>query len=332
MPAAARRSGSTPPPRTGPRRWSNGGVRRGRSRRARARRRPTARWTACPARGGPTAWRSAITSRRPRATRRSPSRGTGTRGRSGPPEVPTGATGSELRAVSCSAANHCVAVGAYDTSDGSQVGFAERWDGTAWHLQHVAGVTGATGSELVGVACTSGTACTAVGDYADGQGRQRVLAEVWNGTAWRVEHTPTVAGAQAAGLTSVACTAATTCTAAGRYIGTRGDTDTLVEIRRGAWSGRSSPARIDRARSRRPSPVWRACRTRRASRWVTSTPWADRASAAPTAFAEAWDGRTWRIEAVAAPWGPTAACSPVSRARRPAVTRSATCSPRPGIR
>ena len=217
--------------------------------------------------------------------------------------VPTGATGSELRAVSCSAANHCVAVGAYDTSDGSQFGFAERWDGTAWHLQHVAGVTGATGSELVGVACTSGTACTAVGDYADGQGRQRVLAEVWNGTAWRVEHTPTVAGAQAVGLTSVACTAATTCTAAGRYIDTRGDTDTLVEIRRGAsWAVQPSPNQPGAVST---SFAGVACLSNTSCVAVgneyalgpTGHP------LPPTAFAEAWDGSTWRIEAVATPAG-----------------------------
>jgi hypothetical protein len=76
-----------------------------------------------------------------------------------------------LAAVSCSAYNACTAVG----TDGSENYMptnevAERWNGRTWTSQRVPAFGGPSAITFSGVACTSATACLAVGsdwDYGD---------------------------------------------------------------------------------------------------------------------------------------------------------------------
>jgi hypothetical protein len=70
---------------------------------------------------------------------------------------------------------------------------------------------------LNGVSCVSPANCTAVGEYYQTvAGRQRTLIERWNGTAWRVEPSPSTGRASI--LDSVSCASATSCTAVGSLI------------------------------------------------------------------------------------------------------------------
>jgi len=62
---------------------------------------------------------------------------------------------------------------------------------------------------LNGVACTSSSACIAVGNSAAG----KTVAEQWNGTSWQIQPTPNPAGGGF--LIGVACTSASSCTATG---------------------------------------------------------------------------------------------------------------------
>ena len=132
---------------------------------------------------------------------------------------PPGGQHNSLQGISCTSATACTAVGNYFNSAGKLVTLAERWNGTAWTVQGTPNPSGAGGSYLEGVSCTSATACTAVG-YSDQDLRLPpvTLAERWNGTAWTIEPTPDPTGGQSLSrrLSGVSCTTATTCTAVGR--------------------------------------------------------------------------------------------------------------------
>jgi len=69
-------------------------------------------------------------------------------------------------------------------------------------------------SFLNGVSCVSATDCTAVGEYyRTATGPQLTLIERWNGTAWRVEPSPS--SGRDSTLDSVSCPSASSCTAVG---------------------------------------------------------------------------------------------------------------------
>src|SRR6516165_9924069 len=125
------------------------------------------------------------------------------------PVIPTG----QLFGVSCPAANSCMAVGTYVKASGAGVTLAERWDGTSWRILPTPNPARATVSALNGVACSTPSACTAVGQAIIG-GVSQALAERWNGTRWSIQATPNPAQGTGA-LFGVACTSASACTAVG---------------------------------------------------------------------------------------------------------------------
>ena len=107
-------------------------------------------------------------------------------------------TGSFLQGVSCRpTTSACTAVGFSTSSDGTLRTLAERWDGTAWVSQPTPTPerNGRQGGSLSGVACTSRTACQAVGP-SFGTGGHRLLGEGWNGSTWASQAyaTPAPAG------------------------------------------------------------------------------------------------------------------------------------------
>src|SRR5690348_13351590 len=75
------------------------------------------------------------------------------------PRVPTG----QLFWVSCPAVDSCMAVGTYTTPSGPGVNLAEQWNGHSWRVLPIPNPPGAAVSNLLGVSCTSPSACTAVG-------------------------------------------------------------------------------------------------------------------------------------------------------------------------
>ena len=70
---------------------------------------------------------------------------------------------AELAAVSCPSQTACTAVGDYYNADGAQVALAEAWRGGSWAVQPTPDPAGAGASVLLGVSCTSPSACMAVG-------------------------------------------------------------------------------------------------------------------------------------------------------------------------
>jgi hypothetical protein len=144
---------------------------------------------------------------------------------------PNSPSGSEdvLTGASCLSATHCTAVGEYAALNGTSPPLIESWNGTAWKL-----VAGATGNgELDSIDCTGGSACVAVGSYAESQ----------TPAGWKHSAIVTPAGTYGAVLASVSCPAVSKCIAVGSSTGDSSDTTyNLSEAWDGSsWSLLSSP-------------------------------------------------------------------------------------------
>jgi hypothetical protein len=153
--------------------------------------------------------------------------------------APSPGTDDNLVGVSCATATACTAVGSYGAGRAGVHTLIESWDGASWSLARSPNPSH-DGDYLYSVSCTSATACTAVGAYAN----LRTLAEDWDGTSWSV--VPSTSPGSDSYLGSVSCVSATACTA----VGSRGlaVTRTLVESWNGtSWSRVTSPSR---------SPYW----------------------------------------------------------------------------
>ena len=139
---------------------------------------------------------------------------------------PTGAKSIQLNGIKCTSSTVCTAAGSgvYPASPFNVTKtLAERWNGTAWKSQAIPtpSPSGAGGVDvLTAISCTSASACTAVGDYANNQVLEDTLAESWNGTAWTIQSTLNNNADNS--LLGVACATATICTAVGESDGDGG--------------------------------------------------------------------------------------------------------------
>lgn len=191
---------------------------------------------------------------------------------------------STLNAVDCTSADNCTAVGGYWTGV-TELPLAEKWDGSTWTLQgdpsQVAGQ-----DYLTGVSCSSADHCIAVG-LADGR---TANVQQWNGSSWVLDTVPVPPGAEGVALLSVACPSATECTAVGGYDhgpGTRGLP--LVEHLDGStWTAVTPP--LPHPPSRTPTLLGVSCVSARHCIAVGQS------ILAPTALAEAWNGRHWKVQ------------------------------------
>ncbi len=202
---------------------------------------------------------------------------------------------SHLSGVSCKAANVCEAVG--DTTiAGKVVTLAEGWNGTTWTVQTTPNPTGATSSTLNGVSCTSTTFCEAVGNATIG-GKLVTLAEMWNGTAWKVQTTPNPTGATSSTLNGVSCISTKPCEAVGAAT-VAGKQVTLAE----AWSGTAWKVQTT------PNPTGGtgsslngvSCRAANACEAVGSST----VSGKKVSVAEVW-ATSWKLQTIPNPSGAT---------------------------
>lgn len=131
---------------------------------------------------------------------------------------------SFLEGVSCAAPTYCEAVGDYqNVNDVRIVGLVEAWNGRAWKQQPLPRLGGA-GGQLNAVVCSVATVCEAVGSRfngiaASGTATGATLAEVWNGTAWSIQHTANRpnTGLSLGSLNAVSCVGGNSCQAVGYY-------------------------------------------------------------------------------------------------------------------
>ena len=201
---------------------------------------------------------------------------------------PPGGTGIKLIGVSCGAASACEADGSYINGAGNGVTLAEAWNGTAWTLQPTPNPSGTTNSGLSGVSCSAASACEANGFYTNSAGTNVTLAEVWNGTAWKLQSAQDPAPrAKTSGLTGVSCSAASACEAIGNYMNSLGSSVGLAE----AWNGSSWKLQT----TAYPADATGQILLTGVSCGAASACEAVGNSGAVT-LAEAWNGTTWKLQ------------------------------------
>ena len=213
---------------------------------------------------------------------------------------PVGSDTSYIDGVACSSAGSCIAAGYDITSAGIFAPLAEAFEEGSWSIQTIPNPRGNITSELYGTSCSSSDSCAAVGSYyIDTSGDVVTLAEVWNGSKWKIETTPNPAGSTLSELTGVSCTRTDFCTAVG-YYGTESGLATLAED----WDG--STWRIEQT----PDPIGAtgselsgvSCSSVDACTAVGNYVDASRDTATLT---EAWNGTSWKVEASPVPPGST---------------------------
>lgn len=150
---------------------------------------------------------------------------------------PTGDVSDTLSGVSCTSATICTAVGSYQDSTGDQFALIEKSSGGSWTLGSAA-EPGTYANNLVGVVCSSPTACTAVGSYGNTTNEeQSALGESWNGVSWSVDAAVVPGGWVASDLLGVSCDPTGTCAAVGYYQNGVGTPEGLAEsISGGTWT------------------------------------------------------------------------------------------------
>lgn len=105
--------------------------------------------------------------------------------------------------ISCASVAWCMTAGT--SAHGAHMAVSQRWNGHSWKT-FALGQPGV----LYGVSCTSNRACTAVGSSGRGS-----FAATWNGVSWGLTALPSGARWTGSAMTSVDCTPAGRCAAAG---------------------------------------------------------------------------------------------------------------------
>jgi hypothetical protein len=122
--------------------------------------------------------------------------------------------GATLFSVACVSGTDCTAVGGSDAGT-----LAEHWNGEHWRVQPTPNPSGTRAPEFNAVWCASASSCMAVGTTnSTGIGKQFVLAERWNGHAWRLVQAPTPSSPPNSFFTGVACQVSSACIAVGASV------------------------------------------------------------------------------------------------------------------
>ncbi|MGC9962963.1 MAG: hypothetical protein ABSE47_13810, partial [Acidimicrobiales bacterium] len=200
---------------------------------------------------------------------------------------------NSLFGVSCTRASACTAVGSYLSSTDSDEMLVEVWNGTNWKIQAIPNPAGSGYNDLAAVSCTGSTACTAVGETFQGSSGQGPLAEVRNGTSWKVQTTPSPTGEQFSKLTGVSCSGASACTAVGSATNISGTQGMFTEVRKSTSWKIQATASPPGAKSSSLTGV--SCSA--ASACTAAGGDGDRTNSPYLTLAEVWNGSSWKIQA-----------------------------------
>lgn len=157
---------------------------------------------------------------------------------------------AQLEAISCPAAGSCVAVGSYEANDGSGTvpkAVTETLSDGTWGAAAAPGLTASLGgiASLIGVACPAEGSCVAVGDRTTSQGVSTPEIETLSGGDWTMAHAMLPGDAdlsKSAYVNDIACPAAGTCVATGRYTDKSGVTQGLLDtLSGGTWTAIKAP-------------------------------------------------------------------------------------------
>jgi len=228
------------------------------------------------------------------------------------PPSASGAAITDLAGVSCASADACEAGGSLPVR-------MEVWNGKSWAKQSAVNPAGAVDNSLSGVSCVSATFCEAVGS---GGGPHPGLAEVWDGSAWKIQSSPALPPE----LEAVSCVTASFCEAVG---GSSGAADAAAVWNGTSWQPQSIPAEGYVAVSCASVTFCAAIGGEEAATW-NGTSWSSEplpavtdgfytgvacasatacetvgSSTASGVFAAGWNGTTWTAQPAPAPSGAT---------------------------
>jgi hypothetical protein len=147
---------------------------------------------------------------------------------------PRGARSSELAALACADAAHCLAIGDYKNASGRFLPFADLWHSGHWRVITIPAIRGQRETDVQGISCPTATKCIAVGNTVDNTKGQffHAFTDVWNGGKWHpapIRRSPSV-------LISASCPTAQRCFASGyTYPSIRSYAHQLIE----AWNGKT---------------------------------------------------------------------------------------------
>jgi len=225
----------------------------------------------------------------------------GTRWSIEPTPNPPGSRGNYLFGISCPAPRSCTAVGDFIARTGAQMTLTEHWNGSAWSIQPTPKLPGHQQGILFGVSCAAPDACTAVGLSSMPSGASRTLAEAWNGSAWSIQATPNVPGAQLNSLAAVSCSAASACFAVGNDSASTSSTLTLAEVwHESAWSIQPTPNPPGAANTYLSGVSCTSATACTASGYFVTHGRAD------VSVAMGWNGSSWSIQHAVRPAGAAA--------------------------
>jgi hypothetical protein len=201
-----------------------------------------------------------------------------------------------LSAVSCPTPGSCQAVG---SSPAGNRPVAARWDGRHWRVEHVPGPAPAPQNlTLAAVSCATPRFCMAVGDASRGAKarpspsyRDSTLAELWDGSRWRIVPAPNPSHANR--LSGVSCPSPAACVAVGSSAnGAR----TLAERWNGArWTVQHTP---------NIGHIGYAALTAVSCASAADCTAVGTYNGGAFGIAERWDGTRWTIHRLPVPPGP----------------------------
>jgi hypothetical protein len=196
--------------------------------------------------------------------------------------------------VSCLSPTDCYAVGY-----GAGQAIAQHWNGTEWSEQKVTPPTGSLESVLLGVSCSSSSACTAVGRYKNASSKWVVWAVRLKGTEWEQNSAvdPATTGAE---LEDVSCSSDTECIAVGDTWSTGPPevTKTLIE----RWSSSKWSVQTSKNPSETNNHLTSVSCVPTTS-CVAAGFYSDKGTMTP--LSETWSGGSWSQPAVVKPSGAT---------------------------
>jgi hypothetical protein len=201
---------------------------------------------------------------------------------------------AELKSVSCTSTNSCIAVGDYNTRAGIAFPLAEFWNGSNWTIKPTATPSLRDG-ELTSVSCSSARACMAVGDLGNGFGGfEGPVAQFWNGRSWTITH-PSRSGTPLA----VSCASARVCIAVGEnHCAAACEEPLLAEL----WNGNTWTAwPLSDSRAARSSAELSGVSCASTNTCVAVGWYSNRSGAVP--LAGSWNGKKWIIQSVPKPSG-----------------------------
>jgi putative hemolysin len=144
-----------------------------------------------------------------------------------------GGVGS-LSDVACSGPTHCVAVGSYESENGTSQALIEEDLGHGWNLVPTPNTSATDHNLLVAVACPGQSLCIAVGSHASG-GIDLPLIERNSGSGWTIVPAPGTGR-----LSGVACPRISWCVATGGQLSFSSNVMTeqplIEEMTGGAWA------------------------------------------------------------------------------------------------